>query len=451
MSEFDYDLYVIGGGSGGVRAARISGGYGARVGLCEESRLGGTCVMRGCIPKKLLVYASHYSASFAESAAYGWDVTVNGFDWSRLIANKDREITRLEGIYRRLLSDAGVDIHEGRGVVVDPHTVEVDGRRFTAQRILVAVGGWPNIPDFPGSEHTISSNEALNLPALPERVLVAGGGYIAVEFVGIFRGLGAQTTTMYRGPRILRGFDEDVRSAVEGGMRERGVDFVYDQIIESVEKTSDGLVVRYSGGDQGRFDQVLMAIGRAPKVAGLGLDEAGVEMSDGGAVIVDEFSRSSVAGIWAIGDVTNRINLTPVALMEGHAFADTEFGGTSRPVDHAFVPSAVFSQPAVGSVGYTEPRARAEFDEIRVYRSVFNPLKHTLTGHKDPMLMKLLVDGATDRVVGCHVVGDDAAEIVQGIAIAVKAGVTKAQFDATIGIHPTAAEELVTMRSPEPH
>ena len=448
MASYDYDLFVIGGGSGGVRAARIAAGHGARVGLCEESRLGGTCVIRGCIPKKLLVYGSHFPEHFEDAAAYGWDVSVDGFDWHRLIDNKDREIARLEGVYHRLLSDAGVEIVEGRGIVADPHTVEVEGRRFTAERILVAVGGWPNVPDFPGSEHTITSNETFHLNALPERILVAGGGYIAVEFAGIFNGLGSATTLIYRGPQVLRGFDDDVRAAVDAGMGERGVDFIYDTVIDRIDKSQSGLSVVFSDGRTGEFDQVLMAIGRSPKVRELGLAEAGVSMTDGNAVIVDEYSRSSVPSIWAVGDVTNRINLTPVALMEGHAFADTEFGGMSRPVDHADVPSAVFSQPPVASVGKTEAEARAEHGDVQIFRSQFNPLKHTLTGRRDPMMMKLIVDTASQRVIGCHVVGDDAAEIVQGVAIAIKMGARKSDFDATIGIHPTAAEELVTMRTP---
>ncbi len=448
MTQYDYDLYVIGGGSGGVRAARISAGHGARVGLCEESRLGGTCVIRGCIPKKLLVYGAHFPEHFHDAEAYGWDVSVNGFDWTRLIQNKDHEIARLEGIYHRLLSNAGVEFHEGRGVLVDPHTVDVAGRRFTAERILIAVGGWPNIPDFPGSEHTISSNEALHLNRLPERVLVAGGGYIAVEFAGIFNGLGADTTLIYRGPQVLRGFDDDVRSTVDAGMRERGVNFIYNQVIERIDRAESGLAVKLTGGETREFDEVLMAIGRSPKVSGLGLEDCGVEMSEGGAVVVDEWSRTNVPSIWAVGDVTNRINLTPVAIMEGHAFADTEFGGMPRSPNHHHVASAVFSQPAAASVGLTEHDARDQYDDVVIFRSTFNPLKHTLTGRKDPMMMKLIVEGDSQRVLGCHVVGDEAAEIVQGIAIAIKMGATKADFDATVGIHPTAAEELVTMRTP---
>ncbi len=448
-SRYDFDLFTIGAGSGGVRASRMAGAAGARVAIAEDSDLGGTCVNLGCIPKKLLVYASHYPEAFEEAAAgYGFTVGPHSFDWGTLIANKDREIARLNGIYGRLLDDAGVTLVRGRARIVDAHTVEVAGRRYTAENLLVAVGGWPSVPDVPGIEHAITSNEVFHLDALPERVLLVGGGYIAVEFAGVFHGLGSQVTQIYRGPLFLRGFDDDVREHLAGELRKKGLDLRFDLNVAAIAKEEKELRVTLTDDSELRVDQVVFATGRRPKTADLGLEEAGVELDAGGAIVVDAFSRSSVPSIWAIGDVTDRVNLTPVAIHEGMCLVKTLVEGKPTSPDHAFVPSAVFSQPPIGSVGLTEAEARERYDEIDVYRSRFRPLLHTLTGMEEQTLMKLLVDRASDRVVGLHVVGPDAAEMTQGFAVAIKAGATKAQFDATIGIHPTAAEELVTMREP---
>ena len=447
MSQFDYDLFVIGAGSGGVRASRIAAGHGARVGICEESRVGGTCVIRGCVPKKLLVFASQFSESFEDAAGYGWQAGEPSFDWSALIAAKDREIDRLNSIYIRLLENAGVDLHMGRGRLVDEHTVEVDGRRITADKILIAVGGRPWVPDIPGKELGMTSDEAFHLDQLPRRVLVAGAGYIAVEFAGIFAGLGSEVTLAYRRDLILRGFDDDVRSTVEAGMRNRGIDIGYHRSPARLEKSDGGIEVTFSDASTRHYDAVMFATGRSPYTWELGLDKAGVKTAEQNRIEVDEYSRTSVDNIFAVGDVTDRINLTPVALMEGHAFADTQFGGMDRPVEHANTPAAVFSQPPVGTVGMTEAEAREKLDDVHIFRSTFTPMKYTLSGRKERALMKLVVDAATDRVVGCHVVGPDAPEMLQGFAVAVRAGLSKRDFDRTIGIHPTSAEELVTMRT----
>ena len=451
--EYDFDLYVIGGGSGGVRASRIAAGYGARVGLCEESRLGGTCVIRGCVPKKLLVFASQFSEAFEDSAGYGWSVGDTEFSWPAMVEAKEREISRLENVYGQLLANAGVKAHAGRGVLVDAHTVEVDGQRYTAEKILIAVGGRPAVPDLPGAELGIISDDAFDLPELPGDILIIGGGYIAVEFAGIFNGLGSNVILSYRRDRILRGFDDDVRHCVEAGMRGRGIEFRYDDIpvrLEAVqdEQGRERRRVHFKDGSQVDCDMVMFAIGRDPYTATLGLERAGVEVTDQGVIQVDASSRTNVESVYAVGDVTDRIALTPVALMEGHAFADTEFGNRPRVVDHENVPSAVFSQPPAASVGLAEHEAREKFDEISVFRSEFTPMKYTLSGRQEKAMMKLIVESASDRVVGMHLVGPDSAEILQGFAVAVRAGLTKADFDRTIGIHPTSAEELVTMRQP---
>jgi len=446
-NKFDYDLFVIGGGSGGVRAARISAGHGARVGLCEESRLGGTCVIRGCVPKKLLVFASQFSEAFEDAAGYGWSVGESSFSWRDMVAAKEREITRLEGVYGRLLANAGVEVHPGRGTLLDDHTVLVGERRISAEKILIAVGGRPYRLDIPGAALGIVSDDAFDLPDFPQRLLVVGGGYIAVEFAGIFRGLGAQVTLSYRRERILRNFDGDVRRVVEAGMLGRGIEFRYNNHPTRIVETDGGKRhVAFSDDTSGEFDAVLFATGRHPYTGGLGLENADVATGPKGLIVVDEYNRTSVESIYAVGDVTDRIALTPVALMEGHAFADTQFGGMDRPVDHANVPSAVFSQPPSSSVGLTEEETRNQCDSVRVFRSEFTPMKYTLSGRSEKALMKILVDGETDRVIGLHVVGPEAAEMVQGFAVAVRAGLTKADFDRTIGIHPTSAEELVTMR-----
>ena len=449
MTNYDYDLFVIGGGSGGVRAARIAAGHGARVALCEESRLGGTCAIRGCVPKKLLVYASQFSEAFDDAAGYGWSIGDLSFSWPELVRAKEREITRLEGVYGQLLENAGVEVQHGRGVLVDRHTLQVGERRLSAEKILIAVGGRPFRPDIPGAELGIVSDDAFDLTAFPQRLLVVGGGYIAVEFAGIFRGLGAEVTLNYRRECILRGFDADVRRAVEAGMIGRGIQFRYNNEPTRISEGDSGQrKVMFSDGTHGVFDQVLFATGRHPYTGTLGLENAGVTTGPKGLIVADEYSRTSVDNVFAVGDVTDRIALTPVALMEGHAFADTQFGRMERPVDHANVPSAVFSQPPSSSVGLTEEEARTQCESVRVFRSEFTPMKFTLSGRSEKGLMKILVDGESDRVIGLHVVGPDAAEMVQGFAVAVRAGLTKADFDRTIGIHPTSAEELVTMREP---
>jgi glutathione reductase (NADPH) len=437
MADYDYDLFTLGAGSGGVRASRVSAEFGARVAVAEERYLGGTCVNAGCIPKKLLVYASHYGSDFEDCAAYGWTLGDRSFDWTALIENKDREIERLNGVYARLLDAAGVERIEGRARVVDPHTVAVGERSFSVANILVATGSWPNVPDFPGVEHAITSNDAFHLKSLPERVAIVGGGYIAVEFAGIFHGLGAETVQLYRGPLFLRGFDDDVRAALAEEMRKRGIDLRFEATVEKIEKTGSGLVATLNDRSAVEVDQILYATGRLPLTGDLGLEAAGVDLDP-----------KAVPSIWAIGDATDRINLTPVAIHEGMALANTLFNDRPTIPDHEDVPSAVFSHPPIGTVGLTETEARERYGEVQIYRSRFRPLRHTLTGSEEATLMKLIVDRASDRVVGAHMVGPDAAEILQGLAIAVKCRATKAQFDATIGIHPTAAEEFVTMRVP---
>ncbi len=446
MSKNDYDLFVIGAGSGGVRASRMAARYGARVGICEDSRVGGTCVIRGCIPKKLLVYAAHFGEDFEDSAAYGWAAARPHHGWSELIANKDKEIDRLNGIYIRMLEDAGVELHQARGTIVDPHTVRVGERMISAETMLVACGGWPSLPEVPGIEHAFTSNEAFHLEALPRRVVVVGGGYVAVEFAGIFNGLGVEVTELYRGEQILRGFDDDIRATLAREIGKKGVDLRVKSDVAAIDKTGRHLVLAFKDGTGLETDAVLYATGRKPRTAGIGLEEAGVELDARGAVVVDEWSRTRVPSIYAIGDCTDRMNLTPVAIQEGAAFADTVFGGRPRKMDYDNVASAVFSQPSVGTVGLTEAKARERYGAVDIYKSTFRPLKHTRTGRDEQTMMKLVVDPASDREVGCHMVGGEAPEIVQGMAVALKCGATKAQFDATLGVHPTAAEEFVLMR-----
>jgi glutathione reductase (NADPH) len=450
MTAHDYDLFVIGGGSGGVRGARMAAGTGARVGLAEEYRYGGTCVIRGCVPKKLFSYAAHFHEDFEDAAGFGWSVGERAFDWTRLIANKDKEIDRLEGIYRKLLANAGVETFDARARLLDNHRIQVGDKVVSAETILIATGGAPVFPRVHGMEHAVSSNECFHLEELPKRVFVYGGGYIAVEFAGIFNGLGAAVTQIYRGPQILRGFDDDVRDTLAAEMTKKGIEIIVETTIEHVEKTDMGLELRLSDGSRVEGDLLLAATGRNPNTENLGLDAAGVEIDAKGAVVVDELSRTSQANIYAVGDVTDRINLTPVAIEEAMAFVDTVYRGRPRPMDHRNVPSAVFSHPPVATVGLTEAEAHAELGGVEVYRSTFRPLKHTLSGRDEKTMMKLIVSRADDRVVGLHVVGLDAPEIVQGFAVAIKAGATKADFDATVGIHPTAAEELVTLREPLP-
>jgi glutathione reductase (NADPH) len=444
---YDFDLVVIGAGSGGTRASRLSAGFGAKVAVVEEARLGGTCVNVGCIPKKLLVYASHYGHDFADASAFGWDVGPTRFEWKRLIANKDVEIARLNGVYAKLLDDAGVTRIAGRARLVDAHSVAVGERVLRAEHILIATGGWPSRPSTPGSEHAITSNEAFQLDALPARVVVVGGGYIAVEFAGIFHGMGAAVTQLYRGELFLRGFDDDVRTTLADEMRKQSIDLRFRTDVTQIEKTKSGLRVSLSDGSQLEADAVLYATGRYPNTRGLGLEAAGVATGPAGEILVDDYSRTNVPSIHAIGDVTSRLNLTPVALHEGICFARTVFGGAPTRPDHRDVPTAVFSTPSIGTVGLTEREARECHGAVRVYRARFRPLRHTLTGRDEQTLVKLVVDSASDRVVGAHMVGPEAGEIIQGIGIAVKCGVTKAQLDATLGIHPTTAEEFVTLRT----
>jgi glutathione reductase (NADPH) len=447
MSRYDFDLFTIGAGSGGVRASRLAAALGARVAIAEERYLGGTCVNVGCIPKKLLVYASEFADDFEDAGGFGWAVGERRIDWPELIARKDGEIERLNGVYRRVLEAAGARLIEGHAVVVDAHTVAIERHRYTAQTLLIATGGWPRKPAIPGVENAISSNEAFHLERLPRRVLIGGGGYIAVEFAGIFQGLGAEVIQAYRGPLFLRGFDDDLRAALATEMRKRGIDLRFDATIKAIERGDGSLLrARLSDGQNAEVDQVMLAIGRTPNTRGIGLEEAGVELDRVGAIRVDPLSRSSVPSIYAIGDCTNRMNLTPVAIAEARAFVETVFRQNPTPMDYRDVPTAVFSQPSLGAVGLTEAEARERFTTIDVYRSTFRPLKHTLSGRDEKALMKLVVDRATDRVLGCHMIGPDAGEIIQGFAVALRCNATKAQFDATVGIHPTAAEEFVTMR-----
>ena len=446
--RYDFDLFVIGAGSGGVRASRMSAGLGARVAVAEERYLGGTCVNVGCIPKKLFVHAAHYSEDFEDAAGFGWSVGERRFDWARLLANKDREIERLNGVYARLLDAAGVTRLEGRARLVDAHTIAVGERRWTAEHVLIAVGGWPSLPRIPGIELALSSNEMFHLKDLPRRAIVVGGGYIAVEFAGILHGLGVEVVQLYRGELFMRGFDDDVRTALAREMRKKGIDLRFGANPARLERRGEELRAVLEDGSVLQADAVLYATGRLPLTADLGLDVAGVALDADGAVVVDEYSRSSVPNIWAIGDVTHRLQLTPVAIHEAMCLAQTLFGGRPTRPDHEDVASCVFSAPPVGSVGLTEAQARARHGDVLIYRTSFRPLKHTLSGRDEQTLMKLVVDRASDRVLGAHMVGPDAGEIIQGIAIAIKLRATKAQFDATVGIHPTAAEEFVTMRTP---
>jgi glutathione reductase (NADPH) len=454
MAEFDVDLFVIGGGSGGVRAARIAAGYGARVMVAEEYRMGGTCVIRGCVPKKLFVIGSHVHQEIEDAAGFGWSIPPVTFDWPTLVANKDKEIARLEAIYTTNLDKAGVEIVKTRAVFEDAHTIRLGtGRTLTAGTVLIATGSTPNHgPIIPGIEHVISSNEAFHLKELPKRVVIQGGGYIALEFAGIFAGFGSDVTVIYRGDNILRGFDEDVRSHVRAEMEKRGITILTGctvNKVDRVERRVTEFTTHLSSGSSLASDLVMFAIGRHPNVANLGLEKAGVTLNPAnGGIQVDTWSRTSAPNIYAVGDVTHRFNLTPVAIREGHAFADTVFGKRPVLVDHSNIPTAVFSQPEVGTVGLTEAEARAQFDRVDIYKTDFRPIKSTMSGRDTRILMKLVVDGMTDRVVGCHIVGDAAAETIQAVAIAVKMKATKADFDATFALHPTAAEELVTMRTP---
>ncbi|MEF9898735.1 MAG: glutathione-disulfide reductase [Pseudomonas sp.] len=448
--SYDFDLFVIGAGSGGVRAARFAAGFGQKVAVAESRYLGGTCVNVGCVPKKLLVYGAHFSDDFEQAAGFGWSLEDAQFDWGQLIANKNREIERLNGIYRNLLVNSGVTLLEGHAKLADAHTVEVDGQRYTAEHILVATGGWPQIPDIPGKELAISSNEAFFLKELPKRVLVVGGGYIAVEFAGIFQGLGAKTTLLYRGDMFLRGFDGAVRTHLKEELEKRGMDLQFNSDIQRIEHQDDGsLKATLKDGSERVADCVFYATGRRPMLDNLGLENTGVELDSRGFIRVDDLYQTTEPSILAIGDVIGRVQLTPVALAEGMAVVRRLFKPEQyRPVDYQNIPTAVFSQPPIGTVGLTEEQALEQGHNVQVFESRFRPMKLTLTDIQEKTLMKLVVDADTDRVLGCHMVGPEAGEIIQGLGIALKAGATKQQFDETIGVHPTAAEEFVTLRTP---
>lgn len=446
--EYNYDLYVIGAGSGGVRASRISAAMGARVAVAESTYLGGTCVNVGCVPKKLFVYGSHFHEDFEDAAAYGWKAHVSGFDWPTLRDNKTNEINRLNSIYRNLLSQAGVDLHEGHATLLDPHTVRVGEQTFTAKSILIATGGWPSVPVFPGSQYAITSNEAFYLPEFPKNVVVVGGGYIAVEFAGIFAGLGAQTTQIYRGPLLLRGFDDSVRTFVKDELVKKDINLRFNVNVKKIELDGEARKVYLTDGSTLTADLVLYATGRHPNTAGLGLDRAGVALGARGEVLIDDYYQTNVENIYAIGDVTDRIQLTPVAIEEGMCIANNLFSERpKRHLDYTNIATAVFCQPNIGTVGLTEAEAVALYKgDLDIYESTFKPMKHTLSGRDERTFMKMIVRRSTDVVLAIHMVGPDAGEIIQGMAVALVAGATKAQFDATVGIHPTAAEELVTLR-----
>nr|CAD6414384.1 glutathione-disulfide reductase [Rhizobium sp. Q54] len=452
MTAFDYDLFVIGGGSGGVRAGRLAASLGKRVAIAEEYRFGGTCVIRGCVPKKLFVYASQFPEHFEDSAGFGWSVGETSFDWKKLVSAKDAEIARLEGLYRRGLENAGAEILETRAELIDAHTIRLvkTGKTVTAERIVIATGGTANPhAALPGHELCITSNEAFDLPELPRSILIAGGGYIAVEFANIFHGLGVETTLIYRGKEILSRFDEDMRRGLHKAMEEKGIRIICTDIIEEVQKSpSGGLVARTLEGRTLAVEAVMLALGRDPNTAGLGLEAAGVATDERGAIVVDDYSRTSVPHIFALGDVTDRVQLTPVAIHEAMCFIETEFRNNPTKPDHDLIATAVFSQPEIGTAGLSEEAACRRYPEVEVYRAEFRPMKATLSGRAEKMIMKLIVDAASRKVVGAHVLGHDAGEMAQLLGISLKAGCTKEDFDRTMAVHPTAAEELVTMYAP---
>ena len=448
-TQYDYDLFVIGAGSGGVRAARMAAGHGASVAIVEDLYFGGTCVNVGCVPKKLYVYASQFSESFSGAAGFGWNVgSQPTFDWSTLVANKTKEISRLQTVYDNMLNSSGVHVVNGRGTIVDAHTVKVDDRTYTAERIIVATGGWPFVPDVAGKEHIVTSNEIFNLPVLPKQMVIVGGGYIAVEFAGIMHGLGVDVTIFERGDKVLRGFDEDIRDFLVAEMIKKGIKFMPNTNVDRIEQVDAGFTVHTTAGETVATDLVMYATGRVPNTKNLGLENLGVALDEVGAIIVNEDYQTNVASIYALGDVTNRVNLTPVATAEGMILVNKLYANIAGNLDYENIPTAVFSQPSIGTVGLTETQAREKFDDIDVYKTDFKPMKNTLSGSTERIFMKMLVVRSTDKVVGMHMVGPEAGEIIQGFAVAIRAGATKAIFDSTIGIHPTAAEEFVTMRKP---
>ena len=449
-TNYDYDLFVIGAGSGGVRAARMAAQYGAKVAVAEQQHLGGTCVNVGCVPKKLFVYASEFSGEFSAAKGFGWDIQQPPkHQWQRLIANKNAEIERLNGIYGNLLDGSGVELFESKATITGPNRLKVGENTVTAERILIATGGYPFVPQFTGSELAITSNEAFYLEDLPEKIIVVGGGYIAVEFAGIFNGLGVETHLIYRGPMFLRGFDDDIREALAAEMRNKGVQLHFDTNIEALEKAENGQInATLTNGSTLTAGQVMYATGRKANLQGLGVENTAVEVRDNGSIVVNDDFQTAEPGIYAIGDVIDRVALTPVAITEAMSLSATLYKGENHPVDYDNIPTAVFSQPNIGTVGLSEQQAREQYGDIRVYKSQFRAMKQTLGGGDDKVLMKLIVDNASDKVIGCHMLGDHAGEIIQGIGIAIKAGATKADFDNTVGIHPTAAEEFVTMREP---
>lgn len=449
--HYDYDFFVIGAGSGGVRASRMAATYGAKVGLCEDYRVGGTCVIRGCVPKKLFVYASEYSSHFRDAKGFGWSEGDHDFDWNALIEAKDKEIDRLNGLYIQNLENHNVEIIEARGRLLDPHTVELSSahgiKTITAKKILIATGAWPQMPHIPGIEHAITSNEAFHLETLPKRIAVVGGGYIAVEFAGIFNGMGVNTHLLYRGEQILRGFDRETRDKLNVEMKKKGVDVRVETNVTAIDKTNDGLLLSLTDGTEFLVDAVMYATGRTPNVEGLGLEDVGVELQKNGAIKVDENYQTSVDSIFALGDVIGKQQLTPVAIKEGSALAASQFNDTPTLVDYNYIPTAIFSQPPIGTVGLGEEEAIEKYgDDIKVFRSEYKSMKFTLSGRDERSLIKLIVRTSTDKVIGAHMIGPDSAEIIQGMAIALKCGATKAQFDGTIAVHPSSAEEFVLMK-----
>ena len=445
MTQYDYDLFVIGAGSGGVRAARMASGHGVRVAIAEERYLGGTCVNVGCVPKKLFVYASQFRDQFDSAAGFGWTVGNSTFNWTSLITNKNQEIERLHAVYNNLLQKSGVSIITGRAQVLDAHTVVVDGSEYSAERILIATGGWPSVPEIPGKQHVVTSNEMFFLKQLPKRIIIVGGGYIAVEFANILHGLGVNTTICHRGHKLLRGFDEDIRDFLADQMTRKGIHILFNTDIEAIESTGDSFTVRLIDDKQISTDLVLYATGRIPNSTGFGLEKLGVELDSERAIKVNSDYQTNVPSIYALGDVTNRVNLTPVAIAESMALVNKLYVKQPKPVDYDNIPTAVFSQPAIGTVGLTEAQAREKYPDIDIYKTSFTPMKNTLSGIDEKTLMKMIVVRSTDQVVGMHMVGPDAPEIIQGMAVAIRAGATKAVFDSTIGIHPTTAEEFVTL------